>query len=77
MRAGNARPYELESFPTKLSKAEWASLFPATVRRKNGFAGSFDTGQPQSPYSQVPQCAAEKPLSCFYKTPLSDLINGA
>ena len=51
MRAGNARPYELESFPTKLSKAEWASPFPATVRRKNGFAGSFDTGQPQSPYS--------------------------
>ena len=51
MRAGIARPYELESFPTKLSKAEWASPFPTVARRKNGFAGSFDTGQPQSLYS--------------------------
>ncbi len=44
MRAGNARPYELESFPTKLSKAEWASPFPITVRRKNVFVGTPDTG---------------------------------
>ena len=29
-------------------------------RQLSGFAGSFDTGQPQSPYSQVPQCATEK-----------------
>ena len=87
-RAGNARPYDMDfsadenstygtGLPIPYRGAAQSSYRTIGKRQFHGFAGSFDTGLTQSPYSQVRQCATEKPLSCFYKTPLSDLINGA